>query len=821
MERPRSRAMSSSSIGSVSDRGAPGSVSDQSDPGTSTGSVKRATCRHWASKGHCDLGNNCNFAHESQDMAQSTTSTRTKTVLCANYATKGTCQYGDSCNFAHGESELRSSTTTPTPHNYKTKLCKTFSSGVCPAGASCHFAHGSRELRNMFKTGGGYGQSAQQHHGSSGGWPAANAKTVLCKNWSEKGSCTYGDSCNFAHGEEQIRGVKEVKIISRNPLYKTTMCKQFSEAEFCELGEECHFAHGQDELRVVRGGGVATGYSHGGHYGYGGHAGRAGGQYKTIMCKQWSEGKVCQYGVECLYAHGPGELREFTVPESKAEYKTVLCKNWEKDGKCEWGEQCKWAHGKEDLQAGHSRAGMGWNSQYKTVVCTKWEEGKCEYGPKCMFAHGQAELRKAQHRAVITSPQYKTVLCQQDPCQFADSCTFAHNQGELRTVQQNLAEINPNYKGTLCKFFMSTGECEFGSICQYAHGNLELRNTGTQIGGPSSKQRNHNYSTTGITSPQYKTTLCKNYQESGLCEFGARCQFAHGQLELRTLAQNYLQLNPQYKTTPCSHYTEHGTCPQGHNCQFSHGVQELRQVVVDRVTPIPVKTTLCKVWLQTGVCRNRATCGAAHGQNELSHGGGGGDVGGGYKPQPGRPSGDGSSGYKTQPCRNMKDTGHCSYGTRCQFAHSYQEMSAALNIGGGPSGHSSVPAGARHGVPAGTRYGVPGGAQHGAHSGGPGSGRPVKVVLCQQYNQTGHCERRDACTFAHGVQELHFYRAKQVPNYKTSLCQSWESSGQCSYGETCMYAHGRSQLRAVQVQDRNKDNDMDLVAQPCSKRIRM
>ena len=64
----------------------------------------------------------------------------------------------------------------------------------------------------MFKTGGGYGQSAQQHHGSSGGWSAANAKTVLCKNWSEKGSCTYGDSCNFAHGEEQIRGVKEVKV---------------------------------------------------------------------------------------------------------------------------------------------------------------------------------------------------------------------------------------------------------------------------------------------------------------------------------------------------------------------------------------------------------------------------------------------------------------------------------------------------------------------------------------------------------------------------------------------------------------------------------
>ena len=83
----------------------------------------------------------------------------------------------------------------------------------------------------------------------------------------------------------------------------------------------------------------------------------------------------------------------------------------------------------------------------------------------------------------------------------------------------------------------------------------------------------------GPSSPQWKTTLCKNYQEDGRsviamlllflllmlvlivifparCEFGDRCQFAHGQLELRTLAQNYLQLNPQYKTILCSHFSD-------------------------------------------------------------------------------------------------------------------------------------------------------------------------------------------------------------------------------------------------------------------------
>ena len=58
-----------------------------------------------------------------------------------------------------------------------------------------------------------HGQGQQHAHGGGGGsWAAANTKTVLCKNWSEDGSCTYGDKCSFAHGEEQIRGSKEMKV---------------------------------------------------------------------------------------------------------------------------------------------------------------------------------------------------------------------------------------------------------------------------------------------------------------------------------------------------------------------------------------------------------------------------------------------------------------------------------------------------------------------------------------------------------------------------------------------------------------------------------
>ena len=108
---------------------------------------------------------------------------------------------------------------------------------------------------------------------------------------------------------------------------------------------------------------------------------------KSIHLVCQSELIYLQYGSDCLFAHGPADLKAFTVPESEQLYKTVPCKNWEAEGKCQWGEQCKWAHGKEDLQAGgqpqenahsggqaHAQPHSSWNSQRKTVLCTKWSD---------------------------------------------------------------------------------------------------------------------------------------------------------------------------------------------------------------------------------------------------------------------------------------------------------------------------------------------------------------------------------------------------------------------------------------------------------------
>ena len=91
-------------------------------------------------------------------------------------------------------------------------------------------------------------------------------------------------------------------------------------------------------------------------------------------------------------------------------------------------------------------------------------------------------------------------------------------------------------------------------------------------------------------------------------------------------------------------------------------------------------------------------------------------------------------------------------------------MSAAAAFGGG-QGASSVGGQGVSGVGPGPSGAGGHGASAGARPGnvrGGGGGKPVKVVLCQQYSQAGTCERGDGCQFAHGLQELQYYRARQV-----------------------------------------------------------
>ncbi|KAL7717728.1 Zinc finger protein [Entamoeba marina] len=72
-----------------------------------------------------------------------------------------------------------------------------------------------------------------------------------------------------------------------------------------------------------------------------------------------------------------------------------------------------------------------------------------------------------------------------------------------------------------------------------------------------------------VNTSLYKTELCKSYSETGTCRYGSKCQFAHGEEELRQV-----QRHPRYKTEICQSFQKYGTCKYGSRCKFIHVSQE-------------------------------------------------------------------------------------------------------------------------------------------------------------------------------------------------------------------------------------------------------
>lgn len=78
--------------------------------------------------------------------------------------------------------------------------------------------------------------------------------------------------------------------------------------------------------------------------------------------------------------------------------------------------------------------------------------------------------------------------------------------------------------------------------------------------------------TSGGSTMRYKTELCRPFLENGFCKYGDKCQFAHGEPDLRCLPRH-----PKYKTELCRTYHTRGFCPYGMRCHFIHSVDETRK----------------------------------------------------------------------------------------------------------------------------------------------------------------------------------------------------------------------------------------------------
>lgn len=72
-----------------------------------------------------------------------------------------------------------------------------------------------------------------------------------------------------------------------------------------------------------------------------------------------------------------------------------------------------------------------------------------------------------------------------------------------------------------------------------------------------------------VNSSRYKTELCRPFEENGTCNYGDKCQFAHGMHELRNLPRH-----PKYKTELCKTFHNTAFCPYGLRCHFVHNADE-------------------------------------------------------------------------------------------------------------------------------------------------------------------------------------------------------------------------------------------------------
>ena len=74
-------------------------------------------------------------------------------------------------------------------------------------------------------------------------------KTKPCHAWARgHGVCPRGDTCDFAHGDEELR----VYSVPRDARWKTRICRVFLDScgAFCPHGDRCSFAHGVADLRI-------------------------------------------------------------------------------------------------------------------------------------------------------------------------------------------------------------------------------------------------------------------------------------------------------------------------------------------------------------------------------------------------------------------------------------------------------------------------------------------------------------------------------------------------------------------------------------------
>lgn len=68
-----------------------------------------------------------------------------------------------------------------------------------------------------------------------------------------------------------------------------------------------------------------------------------------------------------------------------------------------------------------------------------------------------------------------------------------------------------------------------------------------------------------VNTNLYKTEMCASYSNTGSCPYDSKCQFAHGQHELKPVERP-----PNWRSKPCINWIKNRSCRYGQRCCFRH-----------------------------------------------------------------------------------------------------------------------------------------------------------------------------------------------------------------------------------------------------------
>ncbi|KAH9487095.1 mRNA decay activator protein ZFP36 [Psilocybe cubensis] len=227
-------------------------------------------------------------------------------------------------------------------------------------------------------------------------------------------------------------------------------------------------------------------------------------------------------------------------------------------------------------QQGPTPAGLGYGGAHHTSHLSLGNTQQLYEmmlpGPPSHENHHPAVTRVQQQHNVFRGTHHHSAS---DPSALRDVNTLQLLNNAMQPYNPNMFQpgLPPSTMPIYPNQFYAAPEL---AVQQVAMARLQAQYTGSYSVGtttPNLEEIGSPTSSSGQTGPSannrklglYKTELCRSWEEKGSCRYGAKCQFAHGEEELRRVSRH-----PKYKTEICKTFWVSGSCPYGKRCCFIH-----------------------------------------------------------------------------------------------------------------------------------------------------------------------------------------------------------------------------------------------------------